>query len=263
MQNPREDVPALFVPEGSDVVPTAFAVGPWRRDAVHGSAVAALFAAALDEPGSTVARITMDLLGAVPLQPLRLTVTDVQGGRRVRRRIAVLHHEDRVVAQAIGLLMTESADLELPASEEPGVHDAPPKPLSLLPTSRAGWIGFENQSLALHTSHLGSRTMLGWFQLLHPAIAGQPLTGLQMALAAADYTSGGTAVVLSLKRWTFVSTDLTVNLARRPTGEWIGLKATSTLGPAGIGVATGVLHDAAGDLAHCTQTQFIEQRRQD
>jgi Acyl-CoA thioesterase C-terminal domain/Acyl-CoA thioesterase N-terminal domain len=262
IQTSREDdVSALFVPEGKDLVPTTFAVGPWRPDAVHGSAVAALFAAALDEPEATVARITMDLLGAVPLQPLRMTVRDVEGGRRVRRRTALLHHEDRVVAQATALLVTESADLGLPAREGSGSSDPPPKALALLPASRAGWDGFESQSMALHTAHEGSRTMLGWFRLLHPAIAGQPLTGLQMLLAAADYTSGGTAVVLSLKRWTFVSTDLTVNLTRRPTGDWIGLAATSTLGPAGIGVATGVLHDAAGEMAHCTQTQFIEQRR--
>ena len=261
MQTPREDVSALFIPEGSEVVPTTFAVGPWRPDAVHGSAVAALFAAALDEPESTVARLTMDLLGAVPLQTLRLTVTDVEGGRRVRRRVAVLQHEDRVVAQAVALLVTESADLGLPTIEGSGVPNSPPKALSLLPASRAGWPGFESQSMALHTSHEGTHTMLGWFRLLHPAIAGKPLTGLQMALAAADYTSGGTAVVLSWKRWTFVSTDLTVNLARRPNDDWIGLAAKSTLGPAGIGVATGVLHDAAGEMAHCTQTQFIEPRK--
>jgi Thioesterase-like superfamily len=103
--------------------------------------------------------------------------------------------------------------------------------------------------------------MRGWFRLLHPAIAGQPLTGLQMAIAAADYTSGGTALVLSWKQWTFASTDLTVNLTRRPTGDWIGLAAKSTVGLGGIGVATGVLHDSVGEVAHCTQTQFIEQRK--
>jgi hypothetical protein len=259
--NPQDDVSALFVPEGDDVVPTTYAVGPWRPDSVHGSAVAALFAAALDEAGATVARITMDLLGAVPLRPLQLTVTEVEGGRRVRRRVALLQQGERVVARAVALLVAGSADLDLPESDESGSSDPPPKDLSLLPASRAGWAGFESQSMALQTSRQGSQTMLGWFRLLHPAIAGQSLTGLQMALAAADYTSGGTAVVLPLKRWTFVSTDLTVNLARQPVGDWIGLAARSTLGTTGIGIATSVLHDAAGGLGHCTQTQFIEARK--
>ena len=143
----------------------------------------------------------------------------------------------------------------------PRPFDPPPRDLSLLPASRAGWDGFESQSMALQTSREGGRTMMGWFRLLHPAIAGQSLTGLQMALAAADYTSGGTAVVLPLKRWTFVSTDLTVNLARQPEGDWIGLAATSMLGATGIGIASSVLHDATGGLGHCTQTQFIEARK--
>jgi hypothetical protein len=259
--NSRDDVSALFVPDGNDVVPTTFAVGPWRPDSVHGSAVAALFAAALDETSATVARVTMDLLGAVPMRPMQLSVTDVEGGRRVRRRQALLQHGERVVARAVALLVADSADLDLPERDESAPWDPPPKDLSLLPVSRAGWAGFESQSMALQTSREGSQTMVGWFRLLHPAIAGQSLTGLQRALAAADYTSGGTAVVLPLKQWTFVSTDLTVNLARKPMGDWIGLAAKSRLGTTGIGIATSVLHDAAGGLGHCSQTQFIEARK--
>jgi len=35
----RSDISALFIPEGECLVPTAFAVGPWRPDALHGGAV--------------------------------------------------------------------------------------------------------------------------------------------------------------------------------------------------------------------------------
>ena len=82
--------------------------------AVHGSAVAALFAAALDKPGANVARITMDLFGTNPLGALQLTVSEIEGGRRVRRRVALLQHEDRVVARAVALLIAESPDLDFP-----------------------------------------------------------------------------------------------------------------------------------------------------
>lgn len=47
----------------------------------------------------------------------------------------------------------------------------------------AGWVGFENQALALHTEAEGRSLFRGWFRLLVPAIAGQPVTGLQVALA--------------------------------------------------------------------------------
>jgi hypothetical protein len=101
--------------------------------------------------------------------------------------------------------------------------------------------------------------MCGWFRLLVPAIAGDPVTGLQSALSASDYTSGGTAMVLSLKKWVFMSLDLTVNLAREPEGDWVGLRAQrSTLGPDGIGVAGSILHDARGIFGRCAQTQLLQ-----
>ena len=107
---PRDDVAALFVREGEHLVPTAFSVGPWRPDALHGSAVAALFGALLEEDGVTVARVTMDLLGAIRLRPLRVTMTEGGGGRRVRRRTATLHDGDKAVAQATALYMAGGVD---------------------------------------------------------------------------------------------------------------------------------------------------------
>ena len=122
-------------------------------------------------------------------------------------------------------------------SEHTRLATAPPKTLAPLPEARAGWPGFESHAMALHTQHGQDVAFQGWFQLLVPALAGQPITGLQLALAAADYSSGGTAVMLSLKKWSFLSLDLTVNLIRRPVGEWVGLQADrSTLGDGGVGV---------------------------
>jgi len=251
----REDVDALFVPEGDHLVPTVFAVGPWRPDSVHGAAVAALFAAALDREEKTVARITLDMLATVPLAPLHLDVTDEVGGRRVQRRTAALRDGERVVAQAHAMYVTESP-VELPPSVDgfPG----PPADLALLPEERSGWPGFENRSIALHTRRAGESSVHGWFRLLVPAVADGPLTGLQMALAAADYTSAGTALVLSLRRFTFMSIDLTVNLARRPAGDWVGLEAArSVLDGSGIGVASSSLHDARGVCGRCIETQLV------
>jgi hypothetical protein len=101
--------------------------------------------------------------------------------------------------------------------------------------------------------------MRGWFRLEVPAIAGQPLTSLQSAVAAADYTSGGTNLILSLKRWMFMSVDLTVHFTRRPAGDWVGLEApASMLGNVGVGVASSVMHDGEGLFARVTQTQLIQ-----
>ena len=254
----RDDDAALFVRDGEHLVPTAFSVGPWRPDALHGSAVAALFGALLDEDGVTVARVTMDLLGAVRVRPLRVTITDGGGGRRVRRRTATLHDGERDVAQATALYVA-TASIELPESARVERPPAPPASLSLLPESRTGWPGFENRSMEVFTSRERRDAMYGWFRLVVPAIAGGSLSGLQSTLAAADYTSGGTVLVLSMKRWAFMSTDLTVHLVRPLVGDWVGLTAgPSTVAETAVGVASSVLHDEAGVLGRCAQTQFLQ-----
>jgi len=246
---------ALFVPEGVHLVPTTYAVGPWRPDAVHGAAVAALFAAALDRGEGTVARITLDMLASVPLRPLRLEVHDEVGGRTVQRRTAVLRDDERTVAQAHALYV---AGPPVAVPPVPFEVMAPPEELSLLPESRVGWPGFESQAMALHMRPAGDPAIQGWFRLLVPAIGGVPLSGLQMALAAADYTASGTAMVLSLKRFTFMSVDLTVNLVRRPLGDWVGLEAgRAVLGDSGVAVAASALHDAHGVFGRCTETQVV------
>ncbi len=255
---PLDDVEALFVPDGEHLVPTVFSVGPWRPDALHGSAVAALFGALLDEEGVTVARVTMDLLGAVRLTPLRVTIAEGGGGRRVRRRTATLHDGERDVAQATALYVGSSS-IELPESARTEVRPAPPEPLLLLPESRTGWPGFENRSMEVFTSRERRDAMYGWFRLVVPAISGGPVSGLQSTLAAADYTSGGTVLVLPMKRWAFMSTDLTVNLVRPLVGDWVGLTAgPSAVADTAVGVASSVLHDEAGVFGRCAQTQFLQ-----
>lgn len=255
---PRDDVAALFVREGELLVPTACAVGPWSPDALHGSAVAALFGALLDEEGVTVARVTMDLLGAVRLQPLRVMVDEARGGRRVRRRTATLHQGEKAVAQATALHMA-GAPIDVPESALEDRRPPPPAALALLPESRTGWAGFENRSMEVFTDRERRDVMCGWFRLVVPAVAGGVVSGLQATLAAADYTSGGTVLVLSMRRWAFMSTDLTVHLVRPVVGEWVGLTAgPSTVAGTAVGVASSVLHDEAGVLGRCSQTQFLQ-----
>jgi hypothetical protein len=192
------------------------------------------------------------------LQPLRVTVGEGGGGRRVRRRTATLHQGERAVAQATALYMI-GAPIELPGSAAAPEAPAPPAALALLPQSRTGWPGFENRAMEVFTDRERRDAMYGWFRLLVPAVAGGARTGLQATLAAADYTAGGTVLVLPMKRWAFMSTDLSVHLVRPLTGEWVGVTAgPSTVATTAVGVASSVLHDEGGVFGRCSQTQFLQ-----
>ena len=62
----KAETPPIFLRDGATYVPTVAAIGPWRPDALHGSAVAALIAHLLDRNDSTMARLTIDLVKPVP-----------------------------------------------------------------------------------------------------------------------------------------------------------------------------------------------------
>jgi hypothetical protein len=65
---------------------------------------------------------------------------------------------------------------------------------------------------------------------------------------------------LPIAEWMFVNADLTVHLARRPTGEWVGLDALTVAGDQGIGLAEGVLYDGAGRVGRSAQSLILEPR---
>jgi hypothetical protein len=52
--------------------------------------------------------------------------------------------------------------------------------------------------------------------------------------------------VLDYERYLFVNSDLTINLLRRPVGEWICLDMRAALRPSGCGLAGSALYDVLG-----------------
>jgi len=71
-----------------------------------------------------------------------------------------------------------------------------------------------------------------WFRLNHPLLEGEPPSPYQRVLVAAD-SGNGISAVLDLATHSFVNSDLTVHLLRRPVGEWIALDARTALGTGG------------------------------
>jgi hypothetical protein len=87
--------PAYYLPQGPSAdgaegyLSTPATAGPWSADAQHGGPPAALLGRALEgstEPGRTIGRFTMDLLGPIPVGPLSVTSDVLRPGRRARRR---------------------------------------------------------------------------------------------------------------------------------------------------------------------------------
>ena len=71
----------------------------------------------------------------------------------------------------------------------------------------------------------------------------------------------GISAILDYKKNLFVNADLTINLLRRPVGEWICLDAQTWLGGAGGGMAQSRLLDEQGLLGSATQMLSVRLER--
>lgn len=260
---------ALFEPDGDLIVPTTAAVGPWRPDSLHGGAVCALLAGTLEREGFEVARITMDLLGRVPLAPLRLVEGPEWSSRRVQRQAVELWAADRMVARAEALRLPVRL-VAIP--DQPGERLASPPPVELVKTDRErsaildqiGFPNFTSDAVVMQAGPtVGARPghALHWIKLLLPVVAGKPLSGLERIAVAADYGTLGFRS-LPFTEWSFASLDLTVQVTRPPVGPWIGIVSDPLAQQSGVGLADAELHDGDGRFGRSMATLLIEPRQE-
>jgi hypothetical protein len=256
---------AMFEHDGSATfMPTSAAVGPWDRRIVHGSPIVALLAGQLTPEENTLARLTVEILAPVPMEPLTLRLSEPAGGSRVQRRNAALLAGDREVATAVAVTVRRN-DLELPeralAHESP--FDAAAVPALSEPNRSAaeivGWESFDSNTLIMARTRVeGDRRTHDWISLAVPVVEGTTLKGSELAAAAADYSSNAVVRQLPYDTWSFRNTDLTLQLTREPIGSWMGMRSECLVQPVGTGFKTADLFDEAGWVARTTATLVVE-----
>ena len=261
-------VPALFEPAADDVFrAAAMTRGPWDPAMMHGGAPAALVAHAIErlQPGSelAVARLTIEFLGGVPVGEVCVQASLAKPGRRFQVVDATLSVGRRPVclARAVRLRVADMPDAQAAptvasAAALPPVEDCGP-----LAPLVAGEEMFHPAATDIRDAggEVGAGAAAAWIRLRGELLPGVAPSPLARAVAAADFANGLSAV-LPIEQWLFVNTELTVHLHRPPEGEWVGLDARTVSEGSGIGLASGVLHDARGPVGTCAETLFVERR---
>jgi hypothetical protein len=241
--------------------------GPWSPHAQHGGPPAALLGRALETIDEGAARVigrfTMDLLGPVPVQELTVTTSVLRPGRTVSLRQAELSDTTgRVVARAQGWAFPE---VEWPLGSAPGGfgvplghapvdghHEEPPESWSRGYLDSVEWQWIE-----------GAVTRPGpavvWMRPLVALVPGEELTPLQRLLTCVDSASGASAA-LDPAEWNFMNTDLTVHVVRPPIGEWVCLRAETTLSTGCVGLAASEVYDELGLVARSAQALLVSRR---
>jgi hypothetical protein len=209
------------------------------------------------------ARLTIELLRPVPLQPLGVRSRFARPGKKVQLVEASLFAGEVEVARCTGLRVRRAA-VPLP-SDLPTIAP-PPGPTSGVasqpPWARAvTYDAFHNRAVE-HRFVAGTFEAPGpatdWIRLRVPLVAGEPTSPLSRVAAAADFGNGVSWVLPRAEGYVFINPDLTITLHRHPEGEWVCLDAVTHAGPNGSGLAESRLFDATGLIGHAAQILLIE-----
>ncbi len=264
----RDVTEPVFATDGEHFVPTPHAAGPWDPRYQHGGAVSGLVARVAEgrefEQPMHVARITIDLLRPIPVEPLALDVDAGPSSRNVARTDVRIRHGDDVLAEArvvhIRAADLDHDDVEPPRHERPGPDDGEVREFP----------GGFTEGEAFHRTGMELRFVKGgfheagpssaWFRFRRPLVDDEPPTPLQTVAAACDF-GNGISWALPADRYVFINPDLTIHLARLPVGEWVGLTSLTVARPNGTALAESTLFDDDGRVGRSVQSLFVDARR--
>jgi hypothetical protein len=258
--------------------------GPWHPDHQHAGPPIALVCHAVERAAAGkglthIARLTANLMRPVPIGELSVEVqADYIGrnaghfsarlladGKEAGRFTALAHREVDVALPESALGHPEpvrpigpeaSAPVEFDFFKKPSADDIPaPEPMA------AG--EHLNYSHLVETRVAHGRCWKGpcavWFRMRQPLLTSEPTSAYQRVAVAAD-SGNGISAILDFGRYTFINSDLTINLLRQPRGEWICLDARTLLGPSGNGLAESMLFDEHGVIGRATQSLLVRER---
>jgi hypothetical protein len=259
--------PAFWIPESEQVFrATIHTQGPWNPQVQHGGPPAALLVRQMEQcaprPEMVLARVTIDLLGPIPLAALRATARLVRPGRKVELLEASLEYEGRALMRATGWR------IQAP-SVRPEVQDtsnAPPmlsQEYTITPTPewQCGFLAATEWRF-IRGSYTLPGAAMGWTRMRYPLPEREATTPAQRLLVCAD-SANGISSSLDIRSWQFVPPELTVHCLRPPVGEWICLDASTHMQSEGVGLATANLYDKQGLVGRSTQALFISRREEE
>ncbi|WP_046472444.1 thioesterase family protein [Allosalinactinospora lopnorensis] len=237
--------------------------GPWSPDNQHLGPPSALLTRELQHCDSArdmlLSRITVEVLGPVPIAELRVRAWVERPGKSVEMLTATLETEERTVARASAWRIARSDSSSQVAGSAPalapvdrGVEFVRPEGWSPGYIDAIEWRGLRGA-----LGDPGPATV--WARQRIPLVAGERPTPLQRLMTVADSASG-VSNRLDPTRWLFINTELTVHIQREPAGEWIGLDANTVIGPEGVGTAVSVLHDEHGQVGNTAQALLVRRR---
>jgi hypothetical protein len=243
--------------------------GPWDPGHQHAGPPSALVArevlrAAAPLGLAHLARLTANMLRPIPIAELSIAVATDYAGRNAAHFSATVSAEGKEVMRCTALVQRE-----VPLALPEGLQGHPlPKAPRTPEESPPGRFPFHSDERVGYSQLVETRVAAGemfrgpcavWFRLRHPLVAGESPSSAERVAVAAD-SGNGISAILDFRKYLFVNSDLTINLLRRPEGEWICIEARTLLGPASSGLAEARIYDQQGLAGRSTQSLVLRPR---
>ncbi len=261
---------ALYVRDGDAFVGTILTQGGWDPAGANGGTVLALLGHCLDEVPSLVpmgvSRFTADLVRPVPLgRRLHVTSSVLREGKKIQlvQLLLTVDGVEHVRATALRLRTADVSDAGVPPSsseERPADLLTPPEESVTFRRYDPAAPGFL-RALDMRRAEArdGSGTAI-WVRLEVPVVAGEPTNPTAQLTVGIDYVN---LIGLDVQATdiTMINPDVTAQILRPPTGEWIAVTGDTRTNPTmGRGVSYGLLSDADGVFATACASQLIQPR---
>jgi hypothetical protein len=202
-----------------------------------------------------VARMTFDIARPVPIALLTVSTSILREGRRVVVVQAAI--EPYMRCTALLIRAAEEAAPNIGSASSVRLEDAQSKSFFPVPYG----VGYHTAMEVRFAdgSFLERGPATAWLRMRVPLVDGEQPSSLTRVLVAAD-SGNGISNVLDFDEYLFVNADLTVHLLRYPLGEWVCMRAETSIDSAGIGLADTALYDERGRIGRSVQSVFVTRR---
>jgi hypothetical protein len=237
----------------------------WDREIQHGSPPLALMTKLIEElasdSGLRIGRVSMDILGAIPVAPVRVRAWAERPGRRIALLAAEMVAErpggpDRGVARASAWLLATSDTTDVATDRYPPLTEGESDPV---PHRWEGATGYLEMISWRRQRELDNGSPVVWMSPLAQLVDGEEMTQTQRLALVVDCANGAGAPI-DPSHFVFMNTDTAMHMHRMPVGNDFALRARGSIGPDGIGVTTADIFDRQGFIGTCAQTLLVQRR---
>ncbi|MGB3896185.1 thioesterase family protein [Mycolicibacter sinensis] len=234
----------------------------WGPDLQHGSPPLALLTREIEYliagSGQRIARLALDILGAIPVAPVRVHAWVQRSGRRIRLLEAEMRScdDDRPVARLSAWALATTDTTTVAADRHPPLPQGPSLPP---PAWFAQSTGYARSVQWRAQPDSPDGAAVAWLSPRVHLVDAEPTTALQRLAMVVD-SANGIGAALDTEEYMFMNTDTVVHLHRLPAGEEFGLRARASIGPDGVGATTAELFDRSGFIGTSAQSLLVQRR---